>query len=113
MTSALECPICTGTRGRGRCASRLDRARLGADLGAVGSGDSGFVLLRFFQVLWEFGFTQEADFVAVAEDELVASQVDDGLEALEHVQAQEEVHVFAFHDCEGAGHGGIADFNVG
>lgn len=55
------------------------------------------------------GFTEKLDLVAVAEDELVLAQVDAGLVAFQHVEAEQQVDVLALHDGEGAGDVGGAD----
>lgn len=88
-----------------------DGAGSSADLRAGRARDGRFVHHDFL-VLGDVGFAQEGD-LDVSDDELAFLQVDAGLVAFEHVEAEEQVDVFAFHDREAAGQEEAADFDLG
>ena len=87
-----------------------DGAGAGADLRAAGTRDGRFVH-HDLVVLGDVGLAEEGD-LDVADDEPAFLQVDAGLVALEHVEAEQQIHVFAFHDGEAAGEEEAADLDL-
>jgi len=97
---------------RRRGGARLrDGAGPSADLGAGRALDSRLVQEKLL-VLGDIRLAEEGN-VDVADDERAFLQVDAGLVALEHVEAEEEVDVLALHDGEAAGEEEGADLDLG
>jgi hypothetical protein len=68
-------------------------------------------LLYWFLVLWNIGFAQKWHFFSL-NNEPVFGQVDGGLISLEHVQTEQEMCRFPFHDGEAAWEKKITNSNL-
>ena len=77
-----------------------------------GRSDHGGFVQQDLLVLGNVRFAEKGD-VVVPDHESVFIQVDTGLVALQHVEPEQEVHIFAFHDGEATGEIGGADFDLG
>ena len=72
----------------------------------------GFLVAVAEGILGDFTLAEELDFLAL-DDEAAALQIQNGLVALQHVQAQEEIDILALHDGKGARQMEVANLELG
>lgn len=88
-----------------------DRTGPRTDLGPTRTLDDGLVFELFLEMLRDIRLSQEGNGL-VLDDQSALFEVDTRLVAPEHVQTQEQVDVFSFHDRERARQEHLSDFDL-